>query len=40
MLVAAAKKAQNAFGRSGISSGPITKLEQSIFSLDIYALNS
>jgi len=33
------KKAKNALGRGSANSGPITKLEQSIFSLDIYALN-
>jgi hypothetical protein len=35
--VAKAKKAENALGRGSASSGHITKLEQSIFSLDIYA---
>jgi len=30
------KKAKNALGRGGTSSGHVTKLDQSKFSLDIY----
>ncbi len=32
------KRSQNAHGKGGASSGLITKLEQSRFSLDIYGL--
>jgi hypothetical protein len=35
--VAPPKKAKNALGKGGASSGHITKLEQSRLSLDIYA---
>jgi hypothetical protein len=40
LLVAAAKKVKNALGRGGTNIRHITKLVQSIFSLDIYGLAS
>jgi hypothetical protein len=37
-ISACSKKAKNAVGRGSTSSGRITKLEQSRFSLDIYGI--
>jgi hypothetical protein len=35
-VAATKEEAKNALGRGGVSSGHMTKLEQSTFSLDIY----